>query len=107
MTWLSSSRASQYRERHLSLVPVLLPRNSANQIIGFPDTATWKASGTSLSIEDWRRANIDKFVERMYREVHVAKPTLKVGISPFGIWRPGNPLGVNGLDVRDHLRRLA
>ena len=74
-------------------------RNSANQIIGFPDTATWTRSGTTLSIDDWRRANIDKFVERMYREVHVAKPTLKVGISPFGIWRPGYPSGVNGLDA--------
>lgn len=74
-------------------------RNSANQIIGFPDTATWTKSGTSLSIADWRRANIDKFVERMYREVHGVKPTLKVGLSPFGIWRPGFPSGVNGLDA--------
>ena len=74
-------------------------RNAANQIIGFPDTATWTRSGTTLSIDDWRRANIDRFVERLYREVHQAKPTLKVGISPFGIWRPGNPSGVNGLDA--------
>ena len=74
-------------------------RNSSNQIIGFPDTATWTRSGTSLTIDDWRRANIDKFVERMYREVHTVKPTLKVGISPFGIWRPGYPSGVNGLDA--------
>src|SRR5918993_863068 len=27
------------------------------------------------------------------------KPTLRVGISPFGIWRPGNPAGVAGLDA--------
>src|ERR671912_592860 len=27
------------------------------------------------------------------------KPTIKVGISPFGIWRPGNPPGVAGLDA--------
>jgi uncharacterized lipoprotein YddW (UPF0748 family) len=35
----------------------------------------------------------------MYREAHVLKPTLKVGISPFGIWRPGSPNGVSGLDA--------
>jgi uncharacterized lipoprotein YddW (UPF0748 family) len=74
-------------------------RNAANVIIGFPDTATWQSSGTSLAIDDWRRANIDRFVERMYAEVHERKPTLKVGLSPFGIWRPGNPAGVQGLDA--------
>jgi uncharacterized lipoprotein YddW (UPF0748 family) len=31
--------------------------------------------------------------------VHSLKPTIKVGISPFGIWRPGNPPGVQGLDA--------
>jgi uncharacterized lipoprotein YddW (UPF0748 family) len=31
--------------------------------------------------------------------VHVVKPTVKVGISPFGIWRPNNPPGVQGLDA--------
>ena len=35
----------------------------------------------------------------MYREVHALKPTIKVGISPFGIWRPGNPPSVAGLDA--------
>jgi uncharacterized lipoprotein YddW (UPF0748 family) len=74
-------------------------RDAANRIIGFPDTTTWTRSGTTLSIDDWRRANIDRFVERMYREVHQVKPTLKVGLSPFGIWRPGYPAGVNGLDA--------
>lgn len=74
-------------------------RDAANRIIGFPDTATWTKSGTTLSIDDWRRANVDRFVERMYREVHELEPTLKVGLSPFGIWRPGNPPGVNGLDA--------
>ena len=38
------------------------------------------------------------FVERLYREVKAAKPRVKVGISPFGIWRPGYPPGIAGLD---------
>ena len=67
--------------------------------LAFPDDATWSKYGGGLARDDWRRANIDRFVERMYREVHAIKPHMKVGISPFGIWRPGFPAGVNGLDA--------
>ena len=35
----------------------------------------------------------------MYRESHAIKPHVKVGISPFGIWRPGNPASVAGFDA--------
>ena len=59
--------------------------------IPFPDSATYARSGTTLSLDDWRRENIDKFVERLYREAHQIKPNIKVGMSPFGIWRPNNP----------------
>jgi uncharacterized lipoprotein YddW (UPF0748 family) len=65
----------------------------------FPDSATFARYGAGLTLGDWRRANVDRFLERMYREVHVLKPTIKVGISPFGIWRPGFPPGVQGLDA--------
>ena len=34
----------------------------------------------------------------MYKEVKAAKPWVKVGVSPFGIWRPGNPAGIAGFD---------
>ncbi|MGQ0816029.1 MAG: glycoside hydrolase family 10 protein [Gemmatimonadota bacterium] len=73
--------------------------DAANVPIPFPDDATFAQHGAGSARGDWRRANIDRFVERMYREVHAIKPTLKVGISPFGIWRPGNPPGVQGLDA--------
>ena len=73
--------------------------DAANRTIAFPDSATYARSGTGLTLADWRRQNVDRFVERMYREVHALKPTLRVGISPFGIWRPGSPSGVNGLDA--------
>lgn len=69
------------------------------QPLAFPDDATYSKYSGGLPRDDWRRANIDRFVERMYREVHAIKPTVKVGISPFGIWRPGNPPGIQGLDA--------
>lgn len=67
--------------------------------IDFPDSASYSRSGTTLSRDDWRRSNVDRFIERMYREVHAIKPMVKVGISPFGIWRPGYPSSVVGLDA--------
>lgn len=75
------------------------PQTVGGQTISFPDDATFGRHGAGLGRDDWRRANIDRFIERLYREVHLIKPTVKVGISPFGIWRPGNPPGVNGLDA--------
>ncbi|MDX1679179.1 MAG: family 10 glycosylhydrolase [Akkermansiaceae bacterium] len=51
-----------------------------------------------------RRAHIDDFVESLYRSVKQTKPWVRVGISPFGIWRPGVPDGiVAGLDSYEEL----
>ncbi|MEO7082820.1 MAG: family 10 glycosylhydrolase [Gemmatimonadaceae bacterium] len=73
--------------------------DAAGRLIDFPDSASYARSGSSLSRDDWRRENINRFVERMNREVHQIKPAIKVGLSPFGIWRPGNPPTVTGLDA--------
>ncbi|GLC27687.1 glycoside hydrolase family 10 protein [Roseisolibacter agri] len=62
--------------------------------LDFPDSASYAryvAGGGTLGRDDWRRHNVDVFVERMYGEVKKAKPWVKVGISPFGIERPGRP----------------
>lgn len=76
-------------------------KDAAGKIIPFPDDDTWaeyQRSGGKLTRDDWRREAVNRFVERMYREVKAAKPWVKVGISPFGIWRPGHPPGIQGFD---------
>ncbi len=73
--------------------------DNAGLVVPFPDDGSHARSGSGLPRDDWRRANIDRFVERMYREVHAIKPYVKVGLSPFGIWRPGFPPGITGLDA--------
>jgi uncharacterized lipoprotein YddW (UPF0748 family) len=73
--------------------------DSARRTLPFPDSATYTRYGAGAPLDDWRRANVDRFVERLYREVHAAKPGVQVGISPFGIWRPGSPAGIVGLDA--------
>ena len=70
--------------------------------LDFPDSATYAAytaNGGTLGRADWRRDNTNRFVERLYATVHSASPSVRVGISPFGIWRPGNPTGITGLDA--------
>ncbi|CAN5554176.1 glycoside hydrolase family 10 protein [soil metagenome] len=59
----------------------------------FPDDASWGGHGTKsgMSRADWRRENINDFVRSLYRSVKASKPRARVGISPFGIWRPGVP----------------
>jgi uncharacterized lipoprotein YddW (UPF0748 family) len=70
--------------------------DSAHHEIDFPDSASWTRyvqRGGTLSRADWRRQNVNRFVERMYRAVHAVKPWVKVGVSPFGLWQPGSPTG--------------
>ena len=74
-------------------------KDSAGRTLDFPDSGSYARSGSTLPLADWRRDNVDRFIERLYREVHQIKPAIAVGISPFGIWRPGNPSGVAGLDA--------
>ena len=67
----------------------------------FPDDDTWgkyQKSGGSLSREDWRRAAVDAFIERVYEGIKKEKPYVKFGISPFGIGRPGDPPSIQGFD---------
>jgi uncharacterized lipoprotein YddW (UPF0748 family) len=40
-----------------------------------------------------RRALVDQFVQQMYAQLKQVKPWLRIGISPFGIWKPGIPEG--------------
>lgn len=75
------------------------PEYGANR--DFPDEASWKKYGAhgNLSREDWRRQNVDTFISSVYSSIKAAKPWVKFGISPFGIWRPGNPPQITGSDA--------
>ena len=68
----------------------------------FPDNKTYaayKAAGGQLSLNDWRRQNVDQMVLRLSQGIKATKPHVKFGISPFGIYRPGQPPGITGLDA--------
>jgi len=83
------------------------PENDdAGSEIDFPDTDSFsrhQQTGGNFGRGDWRRENVNTFLRELYSEVKAAKPHVKVGISPFGIWRPGHPESVRGLDAYEKL----
>jgi uncharacterized lipoprotein YddW (UPF0748 family) len=81
-------------------------RDAAKKLVDFPDEPSWtryQQSGGELARADWRRANVNRFIERLYGEIKRAKPHVKLGISPFGIWKSGTPPGIKGLSQYDSL----
>lgn len=48
------------------------------------DSAAYAASGTALSLADWRRENVTGMVKKMYKTVHACNPSAVFGISPQG-----------------------
>jgi len=73
----------------------------------FPDQASYAAyqrRGGLLNKKDWRRQNVDRMVKAIYDGIKAEKKHVKFGISPFGIYRPGVPAGIQaGIDQYDQL----
>lgn len=70
----------------------------AGQPVDFPDDKNWniyrqtavKMSNSQmrrlpLGRDDWRRANVNQFIESVGREIKKEKPWIMYGISPFGV----------------------
>lgn len=82
------------------------PYPSYNLNADFPDSVSWAAyqrGGGKLSRGDWRRDAVNQLVERLYKNIKTEKPSIKFGVSPFGIWRPGYPDLVEGFDQYNQL----
>ncbi len=72
----------------------------------FPDEESWQAykkTGGKLFKKDWRRKAVNDFVENLYNNIKAEKKHVKLGISPFGIWRPNFPRSIKGFDQYDKL----
>lgn len=72
----------------------------------FPDSTSYAAyvkKGGKLERDDWRRHNVDTLIQQIYARTKALKPWVKVGISPFGIWRPGHPASIKGFDSYEKL----
>lgn len=55
----------------------------------FPDDQTFNYYGRSRfrNKSDWRRDNVDQLIKMVHDSIQRAKPYVKFGISPMGVWR--------------------
>lgn len=53
----------------------------------FPDEASYKNSGSTLSKDNWRRSNVDSIIRALSMAIKQEKKYCRFGISPFGVWR--------------------
>ena len=53
------------------------------------DYTIYKNSGTTLSIADWRRNNVNQMVKAVYNMIQANKPYIRFGISPAGVASKG------------------
>src|SRR5208282_4014309 len=64
------------------------PEKANEKELDFPDDGAWhryQDHGGKLARGDWRRENVNHFVETVYAAIKKEKPWVKFGISPFGI----------------------
>jgi uncharacterized lipoprotein YddW (UPF0748 family) len=80
-------------------------QDTAGKKIDFPDEKNWDRyvqttpEAKRRSRDDWRRANVNKFIEAVGREIKRIKPEIIYGISPFGIWQPQPEKGIAGFNA--------
>lgn len=76
-------------------------KDALGRTMDFPDGASWRKYGSTsgMTRDEWRRANVNQFIQNTYHSIHALKPRVEFGISPFGIWRPGFPKQIQGLDT--------
>ena len=75
--------------------------------VAIPDDMTYNMYGGGMSRGDWRRHNVNMFMQQMCETIRTTKPWVKFGVSPFGIYRnqrnDPNGSATNGLQNYDDL----
>lgn len=106
MTWCDPSLADT-RARALNVILDVVKRYDIDGVhmddyfYPYPSGSLTFADGKSPAE---RRSYVDGFVSNLYAAVKRQKSWVRVGISPFGIWRPGVPAGIEaGIDSYEQL----
>jgi uncharacterized lipoprotein YddW (UPF0748 family)/PKD repeat protein len=64
----------------------------------FNDAAAFSAEPRGFTnLDNWRRDNVNIFINTIHDSIKAVKPWVRFGISPFGIWKSGVPAGITGL----------
>ncbi|MEQ9440553.1 MAG: family 10 glycosylhydrolase [Cyclobacteriaceae bacterium] len=56
--------------------------------LSFLDNLSFARNGENFEkVDDWRRDNINQFVQAVHDSIEAVKPQVRFGVSPFGVWR--------------------
>lgn len=82
------------------------PYGIPGQVIA--DSETYARYGKGMSLDDWRRSNVDALIVQLRDSIRAQKSYVKFGISPFGVWRnkrddPSGSATTGGLTTYDNL----
>lgn len=55
--------------------------------VPIPDDDSYRQYGQGMDRADWRRQNVNLFIRDMHDSLAAAKPWVKFGVAPFGIYR--------------------
>jgi uncharacterized lipoprotein YddW (UPF0748 family) len=81
-------------------------KDTSGKRLEFPDDASWQkyqSRGGKLARDDWRRKNVNDFIQSVGRGIKRVKPHVLYGVSPFGIWQPVPEKGITGLNAHNEL----
>ena len=97
---------SRYDVDGIHMDDYFYPYPAAGQVI--PDDQQYQMHSNGIKDRgDWRRYNVNLFIKQFYETIHATKPWVKVGISPFGIYRNKKSAAIgsntNGLQNYDDL----
>jgi uncharacterized lipoprotein YddW (UPF0748 family) len=98
---------SRYDVDGIHIDDYFYPYPAPGQVI--PDEELYRQNPQGFStIGDWRRNNVNLFMQQLCETIHERKPWVKFGVSPFGIYRnqasdPKNGSATRGLQNYDNL----
>lgn len=63
------------------------------------DAEQYAAYGGGLNLDEWRRQNVNRMIDTVYKVIQEENPAIRFGVSPFGIYKSGVPSGISGMDA--------
>nr|WP_246387266.1 family 10 glycosylhydrolase [Rufibacter quisquiliarum] len=64
------------------------------------DAQTFAQFGKGFpTVKDWRRFNVTETIRLVQERLQATRPAARFGISPFGLWKNGTPVGTTGMDA--------
>ncbi len=79
--------------------PMRTEVDGVSVVIPYDDKKEYEESGCGMSLDDWRRDNVNKLIKQCYDAIHAIRDNCSFGISPFAIWRNKSDACPEGMET--------